>query len=170
MNCRPALNFASLGAEGHSRSMTNDRTCAICKSVVDHAASLCPRGHSLDAPRKHSSMRELRQEIDLAFERASQDVAAAIGRMHRPRASAVPPAPAPPPPPALPSDPGPPLPPQPRATVWTDLERETMRSGRPNEGDPISAFAPAPRMDWGPKRLSFLERRGTLRRPSSASS
>jgi hypothetical protein len=113
-------------------------------------------------------MRELRREVDLTFERAMQDVAAAVGMSHPPRARAVSAAPPPPPPPAPPSAPLPP--PRPRTTVWTALEQEMAGSRRPSEGDPISAFAPAPRMDWGPKRPSFLERRGPFRRPSSASS
>jgi hypothetical protein len=47
-----------------------------------------------------------------------------------------------------------------RQTVWDSLELETR-----DAGDPIAAFAPAPRMDWGPERSSFL---GSLRRRESA--
>jgi hypothetical protein len=154
--------------------MTN-RYCAVCRSTVADVAGLCPLGHALepleDPMRKVSSIRELRREVDLAFERARHEVAAVMGTPHQSRARAVPAAPPPPPPPIRrPAPPAPPiLPAPPRETVWTALEHPMADSNAMRDGDPISAFAPAPRMDWGPKRSALLEWRGPFRRPSSAS-
>ena len=63
----------------------------------------------------------------------------------RPALSAPPPPP--PPPPAQASAAPPPPPPRQRAhNVWESLaEAETLAN------DPIAAFSPGPRMDWGPE-------------------
>ncbi len=47
--------------------------------------------------------------------------------------------------------------------VWKPLEEETTVTGN----DPIVAFAPAPRMDWGPER-SRRKRRSGFRRARTA--
>ncbi|MGH2825945.1 MAG: hypothetical protein ACRDKF_03130 [Actinomycetota bacterium] len=59
-------------------------------------------------------------------------------------------APPPPPPPPAPLKTPPPPPPAPGAkTVWDVLERAGMEATETN--DPIAAFAPASRMNWGPE-------------------
>jgi hypothetical protein len=48
-------------------------------------------------------------------------------------------------------------------SVWSRLADQT-----PIDGDPIEAFAPPPRMDWGPERTTIWRRRSHARRPSTA--
>ena len=65
----------------------------------------------------------------------------------RPTVAAPPP---PPPPPAPVQMRTPPPPPAPRTqSVWDVLERAGMEATQAN--DPITAFAPASRMNWGPE-------------------
>lgn len=61
--------------------------------------------------------------------------------------------PPPPPPPAHRAGPPPPPPVAP-SKVFTELNH----SEAPLEGDPIQAFAPPPRMDWGPAKGGVLSR------------
>jgi hypothetical protein len=53
------------------------------------------------------------------------------------------------------------------ATVWTAFGEELDVAEAPKASDPISMFAPSPRMDWGPERAAIL-RRPRLRRPARA--
>ena len=53
-------------------------------------------------------------------------------------------------------------------SVWQAFEHELAGADPIESGDPISMFAPSPRMDWGPEKPSVF-RRPTLRRPSGAS-
>jgi hypothetical protein len=113
-------------------------------------------------------MRDLQEEVNRTFDRALHEVAAAMGATGRTAAGTGAVAPPPPPPPAPPSSR--PVPPPPlKKTVWTALEEDRVDSTASIEPDPISAFAPAPVMDWGPKRPSLLDRRSSSRRPSGAS-
>jgi hypothetical protein len=51
----------------------------------------------------------------------------------------------------------------PRQTVWGPLVGDAA-----DEGDPITAFAPASRMDWGPERSGFRARRPLKRKSGPA--
>jgi len=53
-------------------------------------------------------------------------------------------------------------------SVWQAFEHELAGARGIESGDPISMFAPAPRMDWGPERSALLKR-PSFRRPSGAS-
>ena len=60
----------------------------------------------------------------------------------------------------------PPPPPKTGGVIWQLLEAGAELRAQ----DPIAAFAPAPRMDWGPSRIGFLRDRLSFRslRPRSA--
>ncbi|MGH2789925.1 MAG: hypothetical protein ACRDJ0_02945 [Actinomycetota bacterium] len=96
--------------------------CHICRAEVVDFGGTCKQGHSLVA---------------------RPTVAA-------PTTPAVAAPPPPPPPPAPVRMPPPPPPPAPRSqTVWDVLEQAGMDATEMN--DPIAAFAPASRMNWGPE-------------------
>jgi hypothetical protein len=78
-------------------------------------------------------------------------------------------APPPPPPPPAPLKTPPPPPPAPSAkTVWDVLEQAGMEATQTN--DPIAAFAPASRMNWGPESETPIVRsvRSLIDRSKSA--
>jgi hypothetical protein len=165
--------------------MMTSRFCRICDAEVQDAGGYCLLGHSLAVPSGISSLDELRAEVDRTFEEARLQVAAIgeapvlaappiadprvpIRPLNPPFAieeattvadSPVPirplnPAPAPPaPPPAAPTGP------------WAALSQEIERAAVVGAEDPIAAFAPAPRMDWGPER-DWRPKPSRLRRPS----
>lgn len=108
-----------------------NRFCPHCQSEVEDAGGFCLLGHPLRAVAPVASLSELRAEVDRAFEDARVQVAHALGQ-------------APPPPPA-------------RAT--TVLKAFTEQNGQTGT-DPITDFAPAPRMDWGPEKHGLLKRLG----------
>jgi hypothetical protein len=125
------------------------RFCPTCATEVQDAGGFCMLGHWLGSDT--SPLDGSPSDIDRAFGAfASQSV----GTGARPSGPRTPP---PPPPP----------PSKPAATVWDDLDDASLS---PN--DPITSFAPAPRMDWGPTR-SLLSRVEALlnrsHRPSRAS-
>jgi hypothetical protein len=138
--------------------MMTSRFCRICDSEVQDAGGYCLLGHPLAVPSGISSLDELRAEIDRTFEEARLQVAA-IGEAPPVADPPVPirplnPPPAPPaPPPAAPTGP------------WAALSQEIELSTAVGAEDPISAFAPAPRMDWGPER-DWLSKPSRIRRPS----
>lgn len=138
--------------------MMTSRFCRICDSEVQDAGGYCLLGHPLAVPSGISSLDELRAEIDRTFEEARLQVAA-IGEAPPVADPPVPirplnPPPAPPaPPPAAPTGP------------WAALSQEIELSAAVGAEDPISAFAPAPRMDWGPER-DWLSKPSRIRRPS----
>jgi hypothetical protein len=98
-----------------------------------------------------ASLTALRAEVDKAFEDARVQVAHALG-------DAIPP---PPPPPGLATVPAtvpatlPATAPAPSRTAALEIDT-TNGPGT----DPITDFAPAPRMDWGPERQGLLKRLG----------
>ena len=107
----------------------SDRFCPQCHTQVEDVGGFCLLGHSLREVAPTATLRELRAEVDRAFEEARIQVAHVLTD-----------GPPPPPPPLV--DP----------TFLIGLEDATG-------SDPITEFAPAPRMDWGPNRESRLRRR-----------
>ena len=157
------------------------RHCPTCATEVEDADGFCLLGHSLRVAPITDSMDELRAEVDLAFAAARAELASINGPSSAapgPHGAAQRP-PAPPAPTGRPgSGPsGPPSPPPPPAadfdestlpSVWQAFEHELAGAEAIESGDPISMFAPSPRMDWGPERSSLLKR-SSFRRPSGAS-
>lgn len=107
----------------------SDRFCRQCNTQVEDVGGFCLLGHSLREVAPTASLKELRAEVDRAFEEASVQVAHALTE-------------APPPPP-----------PQVTSVFQIDIDEVTRDS------DPIAEFAPAPRMDWGPDKENRLRRR-----------
>lgn len=111
------------------------RYCATCATEVEEREGHCLLGHPLRLQPLTSSLTDLRAEVDKAFEQAREQISTALEAA-----------------PATPSA-GPPPPPPPHRrssifeTAWEQLEEDEQL-----QNDPISAFAPAPRMDWGPRR------------------
>lgn len=124
----------------------SDRFCPQCGSEVEDTGGFCLLGHSLRETAPTDSLAALRAEVDKAFEEARVLIAhtqplqapqvaqgASAGAQHA----------APAPPPSLPV-----------TTVYPRIEEP------PTQGpDPITEFAPAPRMDWGPERRQGLLKR-----------
>ena len=118
------------------------RFCPQCRSEVEDAGGFCLLGHSLRASAPTDSLAALRAEVDKAFEDARVTVSTTLRDLPVP----------PPPPPTnghklVSHAPPPPLP---------RLKVEEPVAGA---ADPITDFAPAPRMDWGPERQGFLKGR-----------
>lgn len=141
------------------------RYCPKCSTEVEDTGGYCLLGHRLALDPPISSISQLREEIDRSFEDANLEVTAVLATVGGetreeaiaygdiptgPMRTAAPAAPArmapppPPPPPAISKKPNP----------WEELENEIDISG-----DPIAAFAPAPRMDWGPEKAKLFRRR-----------
>ena len=131
---------------------------------------------------------DLTQQVEAAFEEARIDVSALWASLEPPQDTAAPP----PPPPVPPASPAPqpvapkaptrfvpPPPPPPAApqeshheirpvdspnSLWDNFSDQLEDSGDAiSSSDPIAAFSPAPRMDWGPnknvvERLPFRKR------------
>lgn len=119
------------------------RFCPQCRSEVEDAGGFCLLGHSLRAVAPTDSLAALRAEVDKAFEDARVSVSSTLADLPVP----------PPPPPATGTAvathaPPPPL--RPRFAIEEPPAGTT---------DPITDFAPAPRMDWGPERQGFLKGR-----------
>ena len=155
--------------------------CTVCDAEVEAIDGLCLLGHPVG---ERSRLDDLRAEVDRAFEAASREVAAVLTgeiplvpksepapvlrqvtrpfRLDTPiledeRVSAPVPAapqvaspttwqasaPVPPPPPSGKLD---------VAGMWA-------KANEPGNDDPINAFAPAPRLDWGPDAKKGLRRR-----------
>ena len=142
------------------------RYCERCSSEVEDVGGFCLLGHRLALDSLAAPLKDLRAEVDQAFVEAQLEVSEALAVVGA-RLEAAPPPPPPPPPPATvaPSAPAPPAPPADAgastpagAGPWHSLQDE-----EPLNGDPIAAFAPAPRMDWGPERASRLRRRDSRR-------
>ena len=152
--------------------MRSIRYCPTCATEVEATTGECQRSHRLPV----RSVDELRAEVDLAFERAMAEVAALTGEaVPGPRVAR---AGAPPPPPSAPARTAsvvapdvspqavPDITPPARATVWSELSADAVGD---DTLDPIAAFAPSPRMDWGPARPSLADVRNLFHRPSEAS-
>jgi hypothetical protein len=134
-----------------------DRYCPSCGTDVEDAGGFCLLGHPLrlQPMTNAETLTDLRAEVDKAFEDVKVQVEEALGEID---------VNVPPPPPAPRSrvvqatnareldQPGTPV--RTYDDLWRAFEEEATRGE-----DPITAFAPPPRMDWGPER-SKLRRRG----------
>ena len=111
------------------------RYCPRCQGDVEEAGGFCLLGHRLSLEPVGTSLSELETGFDDAAEQA-------IGQVFG----------APPPPPDAPA----PQPSDERSAPAAVYRRLEDISARPDEDDPIAAFAPPPRMDWGPRRPSVM--------------
>jgi hypothetical protein len=170
------------------------RYCPSCQAQVADTGGYCLLGHRLGFDPADDSFKDLRAEVEQVFEAARLEVEAVLEPSRTTPVVAqptpAPPAVAPAPPAAAPvfaasvggtlepppsrlavehvpaSNSGPPAPPTvpaPANTVWAQLADQ-----EPINEDPIEAFAPPPRMDWGPERTALFRRRSHARRPSTA--
>ena len=124
----------------------SQRYCPRCGDEVEDTGGFCLLGHSLRLAPATLSMSELRDEVDQAFEEARATVAAVIEPVAAPMSSS-------PPPPPPPSSTPPPSDEEYVARgafkdVWAGLHEEISI----DNDDPIAAFSPPPRMDWGPEK------------------
>ena len=155
--------------------------CSVCDADVEAIDGVCMLGHPVGEP---SHLDDLRDEVDRAFEDAAREVAAVLtGEIPVvPKLDPVPLArqttqplrldtPILPEPPVVsaptagpaqvpttyqaPSPAAPPPPPSRRLDVAGMWER----ANQAGNDDPINAFAPAPRLDWGPEDKKRLRRR-----------
>lgn len=130
------------------------RFCPSCRSDVEVTQGHCLLGHSVISEPSQGSLSELRAEVDKAFDDARIQIS---GFAPAPKD----PAPAPPlrereEVPVAAGSSGMPPPPAPTGRSAQEPWSEEGVATDPN--DPIAAFAPPPRMDWGPKH--WLRRRG----------
>jgi len=109
----------------------SERFCPRCNASVEDVGGFCLLGHRLSEASSRGTLSELRAEVDQAFEEARVKVAVTLGEVVGP----------PPPPPVM-------------ATTPVFVYEEPQAAG----SDPITEFAPAPRMDWGPERSGLLKR------------
>lgn len=127
-----------------------ERYCPKCATDVEDVGGFCLLGHDLRLRPITESMDDIRAEVDRAFEEAKIQVAAVTGEIPLVKAED-----GPPPPPPLPDD----LEEQTKARMveaWQHFEDEP---GLPPASDPITAFAPDTRMDWGPGETKLKKRR-----------
>jgi hypothetical protein len=161
------------------------RFCPTCRTDVQDVGGFCLLGHSLRLTASTKSLGELRSEVARTFDEATTEVSRVFGDGEEsPAAPMDPTGPPSPPsrPPAPPMPPGQPPPPPPPADVPSAPARDPAESPEddflrrsatiwrtladdvpPPESDPITAFAPPPRMDWGPSR-PFLRRPSSVKR------
>ena len=157
--------------------------CSVCDAEVEAIDGVCLLGHPAG---ERSDLDDLRAEVDRAFENAAREVAAVLTgeipvvpklepgtplarqttqplRLDTP-VLPEPPVLAPAPrteaiqPPTTwqaPTTAAPPPPPSRRLDVAGMWEK----ANQPGNDDPINAFAPAPRLDWGPEEKKRLRRR-----------
>jgi hypothetical protein len=159
-----------------------ERYCPKCDAEVQDLGGYCALGHSLmlRSITDISDLGDLKAEVDRAFAEAELQVASAIASVkgavtgefpavrpseapRSPQIAQTPPQPAAP---AASPDAPPPPPPGPHYADEFDEFDEEARSRRdefwkalendpePSRTDPITAFAPAPRMDWGPNKAA----------------
>jgi hypothetical protein len=140
------------------------RYCKVCAAEVEDVEGYCLLGHPLKLDPAIPSVAEMRDEVSRALGEARRDFGAAPSEAEAgavttaDRASLediadVAEMTLSPPPPVE----------DVRRTVWGPLAEELL-----TEGDPITAFAPASRMDWGPERAGFKARNPLRRRPGPA--
>lgn len=145
------------------------RYCPACQADVRTVDGYCLLGHRVALEPPIPSIEALRAEVDRVFEEARREVAEVLYGGDAPPATPAQiaaPAPGPaqtaqvpaparvPPPPPPPADPVRALEER-RRSVFTALQAEEPLT----VADPIVAFAPAPRMDWGPERPGLLRKR-----------
>jgi hypothetical protein len=135
------------------------RFCPTCNAEVEDVGGFCLLGHSIRLATAVPSMGELRAEVDKAFEDARAEVAQLLAAAPVPPAPVEAPVVTPPPPPG-------PAQVQSEASseagttshaVWETLSKDVSEPLAYE--DPIAAFAPAPRMDWGPDRKTKRRRK-----------
>ncbi len=125
------------------------RFCPRCRADVEDVGGFCLLGHRLPEAVVSDPVDDLRVEVDLALSKVERDVAAALDAQDGSSASAEVPAEVP---------------------VWQQLKdddeevAEDMRAtsrkiydelsdNEPvSRTDPIIAFSPSPRAEWGPER------------------
>ncbi|MDQ3955842.1 MAG: hypothetical protein M3285_09865 [Actinomycetota bacterium] len=150
--------------------MDTTRFCQKCENEVEDTGGFCLLGHRLTLDAPTASLDELRAEVDRSFEEARLEIEALVssgsGGSPSPTPIAAPVGPASPSTvPVAPVRRMPPPPPPPPARkasygqVWKELEKDIDLTN-----DPINAFAPAPRLDWGPEKTKRLRRKS--QRPS----
>lgn len=130
----------------------SERYCPKCQADVEDVGGFCLLGHSLRLRPITASLDELREEVDRAFEEVRMQVATVTGEI-----AAVQSSDAPPPPPPLPAD----LEEQTKtkmSELWEGFDDEVRSST-----DPITAFAPDTRMNWGPEGGKKPKRKGFRR-------
>ena len=147
--------------------MTHVRFCPRCGSDVEDVGGFCLLGHRFPALPGSDPIAELRAQVDEAFHKVQTDVAAALD----PLAGLARENDAPVPVTSQASAETAPSVAEDDLTVerlevtskalWQPLEDESPLSG----SDPIVAFAPSPRMDWGPERA---KRGRSSKRPRTA--
>ena len=123
------------------------RYCPRCNAEVEDTGGFCLLGHPLKLHAPVDSLAALRAEVDRAFAPAPDPVGAAVARGRVPEEKRAAVAPPPPPPESRPQSPL-------RHNPFDDLSLPADVDG----SDPINAFSPAPRMDWGPSRIGVLKR------------
>ena len=135
------------------------RYCKACAGDVEEVDGYCLLGHPLKLAPPIPSVAEMRDEVSRALGEARIELGEPDGQAPSESARGgdgdalsdrweAPDAAWAPPPPVV----------DPRHTVWGPLA-----DGPSVDGDPITAFAPASRMDWGPERAG-LRARNPLRR------
>jgi hypothetical protein len=158
--------------------------CSTCDAEVEAIDGVCLLGHPVG---ERSRLDDLRAEIERAFEAASREVAAVLtGEIPVVPATAAEPVslerpvrtrqvteplrvdtpvltaartetPLPAAPPTSYQAPAAAAPPPPPGRL--DVEKMWEKANAPGDDDPINAFAPPPRLDWGPEAKKGLRRR-----------
>lgn len=132
------------------------RYCSGCNGEVEVQDGACLLGHPVSHAAPTGSLDELRAEVDKVFSAAeaavsqvltASDVARSAGLVTAEPSGPVVPA-APPPPPPSGSTEG-----RRAHDVYAAVATVSQSD------DPIEAFAPPPRIDWGPERFSLRRKR-----------
>lgn len=156
--------------------------CSTCDADVEAIDGLCLLGHPVG---ERSRLDDLRAEVDRAFEAASREVAAVLTgeiplvpkvepsvrqvtkplRLETPVlaetrvTTPVPSAPQAASQPTTWQGPAAAAVPPPPPSGKLDVAGMWAKANEPGNDDPINAFAPAPRLDWGPDAKKGLRRR-----------
>ena len=134
-----------------------ERYCPKCGTDVEDVGGFCLLGHSLKLAAVTDSMNDLRAEVDRVFEEVREQVHAKLATVTGEMPAVAPP----PPPPLVPLEAPAHVEAVEEATqtdldpLWANFDEDLT----PNGPDPIAAFAPSPRMDWGPDRGKRPKRR-----------
>lgn len=101
------------------------RFCSRCNAEVEDTGGFCLLGHNLRLAAPADSLSALRAEVNRTFDEAREQLAEVMAPV-----AAMAPAE------------------EQHHTVWEGLDDHAALT----PDDPIAAFAPPPRMDWGPSR------------------